>query len=180
MRLGLAWIVLIVVINGCSPSKQISKNITKVSETALSSRDRFNTIVEEVHKTEYIDVLLISDQAKAGAKEQEQIMNIVNNTVELLPQIEDSVPWWVPILEYGLLSLAIIGTFAVLWYLGLGKPIRAFMRLFASFIPSGKRDAAKLMIEAQDPHSKTSVEEAVAVLRAADPDFNAAYKKEKK
>lgn len=180
MRLGFVLIVLSLLGSGCSPSKQMAKNMTEVARTSQSSKERFDTIGSEVQKTGHIDVLLIGDQAKAGSKEQARIIDIVHDTVELMPDIEDAVPWWVPILEYGLLSLALIGTFALLWYLGLGKPIRAFMRLFASFIPSGKRSAAKLMIEAQDPNSKTSVEEAVAVLRATDKDFDAAYRKEKK
>jgi cellobiose-specific phosphotransferase system component IIB len=180
MHLGYALIVLILLSSGCSSSKQMARNMTEVARTAQSSKERFDMISNEALKTEHIDVLLIGDQAKAGSKEQERIIDIMHDTVELLPDIQDAVPWWVPILEYGLLSLALIGTFALLWYLGLGKPIRAFMRLFASLIPSGKRDAAKLMIEAQDPNSKTSVEEAVAVLRATDKDFDAAYRKEKK
>lgn len=180
MRLGYAWIVLIVLINGCSPSKQIGKNVVEVSRVAQSSKERFQTIEEEVRKTEHMDVLLISDEAKHGAKEQQDIIDIMYNTVELLPEIDDTVPWWAPILEYGLLSLGIIGAFVILWYLGLGKPIRAFMRLFASMIPEGKKETAKLMIEAEDDTSRTSIREAVAVLRATDKDFDAAYKKEKK
>ena len=179
MRLGYALIVLSL-INGCSPSKQIGSNVSDIARISQSSKDRFNTIQEEVLKTEHIDVLLIRDQAKAGSNEQQKIMDLVFDTMEVLPFIDDEAPWWGSTLEYGFIALAIVGTFALLWYLGLGIPIKALMRSFAAFIPRGKRDAAKLMREAQDPNSKTSIEEAIAVLRATDKDFDAAYRKEKK
>ena len=73
--------------------------------------------------------------------------------------------------------LAIIGSFVLLWYLGLGYPIKALMRSFASFIPSKKREAAKLLVQSQDDDSPTTMREAIAVMRATDKEFNAAYKR---
>ena len=180
MRLGYALIALSLVVNGCSPSEKIGNNVVAIAKTSQSSKDRFDIIQEEARKTEHIDVLLIGDQAKAGSKEQQEIIDLVFDTVKVLPFIDDEVPWWGNTIKYGFIALAIVGTFALLWYLGLGIPIKAFMRSFAAFIPRGKRDAAKLMREAQDPNSKTSIEEAIAVLRATDKDFDAAYRKEKK
>lgn len=180
MRLGFVLIVLSLLSSGCSPSKQMAKNMTGVAKTAQSSKERFDIISSEVQKTGHIDVLLIGDQAKAGSKEQTRIIDLVHNTVELLPDVEDATPWWGDTITYGFIALAVVGSFATLWYLGLGIPIKALMRSFTTLIPKGKRDAAKLMIEAQDPNSETSVEEAVAVLRATDKDFDAAYRKEKK
>lgn len=180
MRLEIVLIALSLLGNACSPTKTIANNVTETIKLARSSHERFETIAEESRKTEHIDVLSIGEQAREGAMEQQEIIEIMYGTVEVLPMIEDASPWWISTLNYGLLVLGIIGTFAVLWYLGLGKPIKAIMRLFTSLIPSGKREAAKLMKEAQDPESKTTVAEAVAVLRATDKDFDAAYRKESK
>ena len=103
----------------------------------------------------------------------------VNDIITTLPQVEDSVPWWATLVQYGFIATSIIGVLVLLWYLGLGYPIKALMRNFSSLIPSSKRSAAKLLVKANDPESETTTRELIAVLRATDPDFNAAYQKEK-
>lgn len=180
MRLGIVLTALIVFLsslNGCSSKKAIAKNTTQISQIAHSSRDRFSNLAQE---TEHMDVMFVRNQAKEGIREQSRIISLAYDTMEHIPGISDATPWWGTVLSYGFIAFSVIGVFMILWYLGLGIPIKAVMRMFTSLIPKGKRDAAKLMREAQRPNSKTSVEEAVAVLRATDKDFDAAYRKETK
>ena len=163
----------------CSSVGKISNSAVEVSDLARSSQGRFQTIETEAQKTELIDTGLIVSEAQAGSGEQESIIQYANNILDTIPYIEDSVPWWATLMKWGFVALAVVGTLVIIWHLGLGYPIKALMRSFSSFIPSGKKSAAKLMIRAKDPTSKTSVEEVIAVLRATDKDFDAAYKKEK-
>tara|TARA_R100001015_G_C4634444_1_gene200962 strand:+ start:3692 stop:4207 length:516 start_codon:yes stop_codon:yes gene_type:complete len=166
-------------VSGCSGVQKISNRATNIGETARSSQTRFETIEEEASKTELIDHSLIVSEASQGAKEQATIVKSVNDIIKTIPNIEDSVPWWATLMQYGFVAAAIFGVLALLWYLGLGYPIKALMRNFSSLIPSNKKSAARLLVKANDSESKTTVREMIAVLRATDPDFNAAYKKEK-
>ena len=165
--------------SGCSGVKTISNRTVDIASLAQSSKTRFEIIEEEARKTELIDQVLIASEASRGVKEQIEIIENTNDIVKVLPTIEDSVPWWATLLQYGLIAASIIGVLAILWYLGLGYPIKALMRNFSLFIPKGKKSAAKLLVEANDPTKETSIREMIAVLRATDPDFNAAYLKEK-
>jgi hypothetical protein len=45
------------------------------------------------------------------------------------------------------------------------------------FIPDKKLQQAKLLQEAKDASDPTTIREAIAAIRAADPAFDAAYKK---
>jgi hypothetical protein len=166
-------------LTSCSGVQKISQRATNIVDVASSSQKRFETIGEEARKTTDMDRSLIVSEATAGVKEQKTIIDNVNDIITTLPQVEDSVPWWATLVQYGFIATSIIGVLVLLWYLGLGYPIKALMRNFSSLIPSSKRSAAKLLVKANDPESETTTRELIAVLRATDPDFNAAYQKEK-
>ena len=177
MRYALVLIVCSLI--SCSGVQKISNNAVDIADTARSSKTRFETIEEEASKTELIDHSLIIKEASQGTKEQLSIIDSVNNIISEIPKIDDTIPWWATLLQYGFIAAAVLGVLALLWYLGLGYPIKALMRSFSMFIPSGKKSAARLLVKANEAESETTVREMIAVLRATDPDFNAAYKKEK-
>lgn len=179
MRYVSALVILSVTLASCSSVEKINRNSIEVVEIAQSSKDRFTTIANESRVTGYLDKDKIQSEALAGAKEQDNIIYLAKEVIKTIPRVEDSVPWWASLLQWGFIGTSIVGVLVILWYLGLGYPIKAVMRSFASLIPSKKRQAAKLLVEAQDPESGTSIDEAVAVMRATDKDFNAAYKKQK-
>lgn len=167
-------------LSSCSGVQKISNNAVEIHETAESSKARFGIISENIRVNEYVDKDLIQRESLAGAQEQDYIINLAKEVIQTIPSVEDSVPWWANAIQWGFISLAIVGTLVILWYLGLGYPIKAFMRLFSSFIPQKKRESAKLLLEAQDDTSSTTLNEAVAVMRAQDKDFDAAYKKQRR
>ena len=175
MRYVLALIVLS--LTSCSSVEKINNNALDIADVATISKQRFVTIMNEARVTGFVDKDLIFSEAQAGAEEQNTIISHTNNIVKAIPHVEDSVPYWAKLMQWGLIALAVIGSFVLLWYLGLGYPIKAIMRSFSSMIPSKKKESAKLLFNAQDPDSATTVREAVAVLRATDKDFDAAYKK---
>ena len=175
MRYVLALISLS--LSSCSGVERINNRAIDIKDNAQKSHARFETINEEVQVTGFVDKKLISSEAQAGAEEQERIIDYVDVILKTIPSVEDAVPWWANLLQWGFIALAIIGSFVLLWYLGLGYPIKALMRSFASFIPSKKREAAKLLVQSQDDDSPTTMREAIAVMRATDKEFNAAYKR---
>ena len=167
----------LLLLGSCSGVERINNGAIQIKDNAQQSHQRFETINEEVQVTGLVNKELISSEAQAGAKEQETIIDYVNVILKTIPSVEDSVPWWANLLQWGFIALAIVGSFVLLWYLGLGYPIKAIMRSFASFIPSKKKEAAKLLVQSQDDSSPTTMREAIAVMRATDKEFNAAYKK---
>lgn len=179
MRFVYALIVLIIS-SGCSSVGKISDHTVRVSELATASKHKFETIREEAQKTKFIDVPLIVTTATQGISEQEEIIEGTKVILGEIPKIEDAIPWWATMINYIMIATSIIGIFVLLWYLGLGTPIKALMRRFSLTISSDKKSVAKLIQEAQDPNSKTSINEAIAVMRATDKEFDAAYRKEKK
>lgn len=179
MRYATVLIVLITTVS-CSSVEKISDRTIKVSELAASSKQKFQTIQEEAQKTKFIDVPLIVATADEGIKEQEEIIGSTKEILGEIPKIEDAIPWWATMVNYIMIATSIIGIFVLLWYLGLGAPIKALMRKFSLTISSDKKSIAKLIQESQDPNSSTSINEVIAVMRATDKEFDAAYRKEKK
>lgn len=176
MRYVLALISLSL-LGSCSGVEKINNGAIHIKDNAQLSHQRFETINEEVQVTGLVNKELISSEAEAGAREQQNIIEYVNVILKTIPSVEDSVPWWANLLQWGFVALAIVGSLVLLWYLGLGYPIKALMRTFASFIPSRKKETARLLVQSQDDNSPTTMREAIAVMRATDKDFNAAYKK---
>ena len=176
MRYLLALISLSL-LSSCSGVERINSGAIHIKDNAQQSHQRFETINEEVQVTGLVNKELISSEAEAGAREQQNIIVYVNVILKTIPSVEESVPWWANLLQWGFIALAIVGSLVLLWYLGLGYPIKALMRTFASFIPSRKKETARLLVQSQDDNSPTTMREAIAVMRATDKDFNAAYKK---
>jgi hypothetical protein len=161
-----------------SPVKEIAKDATKVSDLANSSHKRFEDI-DLATRNEFIDVKSIQENTKEGIEEQKTIIEITKSTLVNLTKVEDKVPWWSTMIVYVMVGLSILGSCFLLWYLGIGHLTKAlFMRL--GWVSSKKMNQASLLTEALDKSSKTTVEEAVAVLRAEDPELNQAFKKIKR
>lgn len=172
-------IFLLFVLCSCrSPVQDLARDANKVQTLATSSKERFQAI-DSVTRNELIDVETIQLNATEGIKEQETIISITKDTLVNLTKVEDKVPWWSTMIVYVMVGLSILGSCFLLWYLGLGHLTKAlFIRL--GWISSRKMDQASLLTEALDKSSKTTVEEAVAVLRAEDPELNQAFKKIKR
>jgi len=170
--------VLFVLCSCKSPVQEIAKDVNEVQTIATSSKERFVAIDLDT-RNELIDVETIQDHSAKGVQEQDTIISATKNTLVNLTKVEDKVPWWSTMIVYVMVGLSILGGCFLLWYLGIGHLTKAlFIRL--GWISSRKMDQASLLTEALDKSSKTTVEEAVAVLRAEDPELNQAFKKIKR
>lgn len=170
-------ITILFVLCSCkSPSKAIAQSATEVSSLAQESKGRFQRI-EEATKTEVIDVPSIQQDTQAGVVEQERIITLTKVTLVALTQVEDEVPWWASVISYTMVTLSIIAICFILWYTGIGSLIKSICYSFGLFIPRDKLVQAEVARKSLDEADPATPRESVAVMRASDPAFNAAYKK---
>lgn len=149
------WLPLLLV--GCSSVNEISTSNHKIHEHAVDILNSSSIISAHNH-------------ARAIVKETGDIAGVLGN-------IKDVTPWWAEMINYGFIALVIVGVCFILWYTGLGSLIKKLCFSLGMFIPDRKLQQAKLLQEAQDDKNPTTLREAIAAFRAADPAFDAAYKK---
>ena len=103
---------------------------------------------------------------KNADKDFQLIESLVDEVHKAVTQVRDIVPWWATLL---MVVIAGAGVLVCLWY--LGEPLKRLFLLLLP-VPSRKTATAKLFCEGQ-------AEQAVAVLREGDPQFNRAFQKAK-
>ena len=160
------------VLGSCSASTEIAKASTLIGDKAASSKVRFALIEEEAGATTP-DLAVIKSEAVGGQRDQDVILNYASDIQHLLPSVEDQTPYWLNVVEYGLIVLGILGACWLLWYTGIGALIKGLI----GFIPRAKRREANLASEALDERSPVTVRELVAAKRASDPEFDRAYER---
>ncbi|MAV54775.1 MAG: hypothetical protein CMJ28_02325 [Phycisphaerae bacterium] len=159
-------------LGSCSASTEIAKASTVIGDKAASSKNRF-ALIEQEAEASSPDLVLIKSEAVGGQKEQDVILNYSSDIQHLLPSVEDQTPYWLNVVEYGLIVLGLLGTCWLLWYTGVGALIKGLI----GFIPRAKRREANLASEALDERSPVTVRELVAAKRASDPEFDRAYER---
>lgn len=147
----------ILVLTGCSSVNEISNSNHVIQSHALEIMHTPSITVAHTH-------------ASAILKETNDIAGVIGN-------VKDSTPWWAELLSYGFISMAVLGVCFLLWYTGIGSLIKKLCYSLGMFIPDKKLQQAKLLQEAKDASDPTTIREAIAAIRAADPAFDAAYKK---
>ena len=172
MALIASALVILSAFWGCSPTNKIAKASTTISTNATSSKDRFSLIKEESGASTP-DLAVIKSEAVGGIKEQETIIAYTQDIQHLLPSVEDQMPEWLRVVEYGIIVGGILGVCWLLWYTGIGTLIKGLV----GFIPRAKRREASLASEVLDENSPATVRELVAAKRASDPEFDKAYER---
>ena len=168
----LVAIALIVIASGCSPTKEIAKASTGIATAATSSKSRFSLIHNEA-ESPAPDVALISDEAVGGLAEQDQILSYTSLITHNLTSVEDKVPYWMTVTQYGIIVVGILGVCFLLWYTGIGSLIKRLI----GFIPKAKRREADLAAAVMNDGSPATMREFVAARRASDPEFDKAYER---
>jgi hypothetical protein len=142
---------------GCStPTQRIVGASMDIRDLAESSKGRF----EELKVPE-------------GVKEQEQIISLTRVVVEAVPLVQDKPSDILGTLWVASVAVACVAIAFLAWHLGIGRLTRSLF----GWVPSPKLQAAKLLDEAVDDDSNTTVREAVAAMRALDPDLDLAFRK---
>lgn len=165
--LGTAIFCLVV---GCSGTAKISRSATQINQLAQSSKEKFEEISLDPDHSEMSD---------AGASEQAEILSLVNEIHRSVPNVQDKVPEWLRTVGFLLLAVISVAGIILLWQTGVGTLMRLLVGRFAVLIPKKKRTEAKFLQEAMNGGEESKIKEAVAVKRATDPAFDAAWKAQK-
>lgn len=152
------WAVLILLLAGCrSATETIASSAAEIRTLAESSKQRFAVL-----------------DVPEGESEQQRIISLSETVQKAVPRVQDQPNDLLGTLE--IVAIAALGVAAVIlvWQLGLGHLTKAAF----SWVPARKRAAAKLLDEAVDPNHQTNLREAVAALRAMDPELDLAFRKQ--
>ncbi len=141
---------------GCSASERIASNASAIQREAK-------------------DVVAIGKETGDGRLEAKgnTIYDLASGIHEVLPRVEDQVPAWMSLLGWAFLAVVLVAVVVILWQTGLGTAIRVAI----GWIPRAKRVDASLAVDVMDTDKPESVREYVAARRAADPEFDSAFKK---
>ena len=160
---------------GCSDTQRIADASGVIRTNAESSKQRFHRV--ETSALAANDRQVATD-ARAGVKEQATIIGATEAIVRALPGVKDVTPWWATVLTYGLIALSVVGVVALLWMTGLGAFIKRLLAALGLLIPAAERREANIAAKALYDDNDATLREWIAVRRAQDPMFDAAYRRE--
>ena len=170
-------VTLLCFIPSCSAVRQIATSNSKIQEMATSSKTGFEVIYKET-QFETPDIVIISAVAKQGIIQQTSIIKETQDIVVATTAVKDIVPWWADMINYVMITLAILGVVFGLWYLGVGHLTKGLFIRFG-WVSKAKQEEADLFREALDTKNSMTIKEAIAIMRAKDPELNQAFKKGK-
>jgi len=168
-------VALVIFAIGCSDTQRIADASGVIRRNAESSKDRFERVETSALAAKDRQV---ATEAKAGAKEQATIIGATEAIVRALPGVKDVTPWWATLLSYGLIALSVVGVVALLWMTGLGAFMKRLLAALGLMIPASERREANIAAKALNDDSDVTLREWIAVRRAQDPMFDAAYRRE--
>jgi hypothetical protein len=151
------YFIGLVFLAGCSATKEISTSNHYIQREAMS--------------------IIRTNDIKVAHKHANNIISESSDIAGAVGNVKDTIPWWGDMITYGAIALAVIGVCFLLWYTGVGSLIKKVVYSLGLFIPDKKLQQAKVLAEAKDDTDPTTIREAIAVMRASDPAFDAAYKK---
>jgi flagellar biosynthesis component FlhA len=187
---------------GCSSVKKIqagsntintastttTKALEEIKEAAIVADHSLEVIYENVKEIPAAEEIkqhvaiaseaqqTIIERSDQGLLEQATISSTVKEIIEATSSVKDAEPWWAVLLQYASVAVISLSVVIILWQTGVGLVIRRLI----GFIPTAKKEEAKILDEALSSESETTIREAVAMLRAKDPELNEAFKRRKK
>ena len=168
--------ILAIVLAGCSATREIASGAVDIRANAESSKGRFAVIGAE-SASPAPDVARIAQESASGIGEQDAIIAATERIVSAIPGVQDTTPWWAVLLTRVIAFLAALGAVAVAWYLGIGTLLSRLLWSIGLCLPRRTRDDAALARAMLDPERAEGPREYVAARRAADPAFDAAFKR---
>ncbi len=168
--------MLVLLLGGCSATREIASGAVDIRANAESSKGRFEAIGSET-ASPAPDVGRIAHESAEGVREQDAIIAATERIVSAIPGVQDTTPWWAVLLTRVIAFLAAVGALGVAWYLGVGTLLSRLLWSLGLCLPRRARDDAALARAMLDPERAEGPREYVAARRAADPAFDAAFKR---
>ena len=163
MKRILACLLLV----GCSASERIATEANGIGERANTIHRLALRIGEQADQPEVVaDAATIATEAVAIGKGTQAIHTA-------LPGVVDREPWWSSLIRW--VAIAAVGA-ALVWLVhatGIGTAIRVAI----GWIPRRKVAEAELAVAALDETKPEGLREVIAARRAADREFDAAWRK---
>jgi len=134
----------------------------RIAESAVSIRSSAQSSLERFEES--------GDMG--GVVEQRAILREVDAITVNIPGVQSVVPTWIEPVKYAAIAACLLAILGLAWHLGLGQLAQGLI----GWIPRRKKAAAKLLHDALDPQDDTTMREAVAALRAMDPQLDRAFR----
>ena len=161
----LATVLLTLAAAGCSPSAEIAMRANRIADRAREDAAAW-TRAETAHPD-------LRGEADAGRKRADADIKDAFGVTVALTGVEDQVPWWASLLGWLAAAVGAVCVVVILWQTGLGTAIRVAI----GWLPRRKVQEADLAVAMLDGDKAEGPREFVAAKRAADPVFDAAFRK---
>lgn len=160
------WLAVLLLI-GCSASERIAVEANGIGERANTIHRLALRIGEQADQPEVVaDAATIATEAVAIGKGTQAIHTA-------LPGVVDREPWWSGLIRW----IAIAAAGAALVWLVHATGISTAIRVAIGWIPRRKVAEAELAVAALDETKPEGLREVIAARRAADREFDAAWRK---
>jgi len=160
-------IIACLCLGGCSPSAQIANRATDIAQRAREDNAAWTRI--EDGKADP------GTEARAGRSRAEATIEDAHAIARLLTGVEDQHPILNTVVWVAGAGIA-IAVVVLLWQTGLGTAIRVAV----GWLPRKKVASAELAADMLDAARPEGDREMVAAMRAADPEFDAAFRRAQK
>jgi len=152
---------------GCSASQHIAEEANTISTRA----DRIIRITDQIgHTSKEVESIRSATEIQLEAQKIRASVAEIHAT---LPGVKDITPWWADLIRW--LLIASVGA-ALVWVLYATGAASA-IRVAIGWIPRRKINEAEMAVATLATDKPETLREWVAMKRASDPEFDAAWKK---
>ena len=152
---------------GCSASQHIAEEANTISMRA----DRIIRITDQIgHTSKEVESIRSATEIQMEAQKIRASVAEIHAT---LPGVKDITPWWADLIRW--LLIASVGA-ALVWVLYATGAASA-IRVAIGWIPRRKINEAEMAVATLATDKPETLREWVAMKRASDPEFDAAWKK---
>lgn len=167
-RAAIAYaLALATTLSACSPSAQIANRATVIAERAREDDAAWSRVGEG--KADNVV------EARAGRARAEATIEDAHAITRFLTGVEDQHPILNTVIWIAAAAIMLTGA-VILWQTGLGTAIRVAV----GWLPRKKVASAELAADMLDAARPEGDREMVAAMRAADPEFDAAFRRAQK
>lgn len=159
--------LLVVALAGCSSAEAISVQATAVGDRAATIRGLAERIgAQSTQPGVVADAAEISLQAQS-------IQHSVGVIHQKVTGVQDITPWWASLLQWVMVALAGAAAVWLVHSTGIGTAIRVAI----GWIPRRKVNEAEMAAATMDQNRPETIREWIAMKRASDKEFDAAWRK---